>query len=239
MPIHAESVTRTMAGAAKNTLKNLFSPLPAFEVGAGFSAANISRVPDDHFYAASSAMKDLVVWENNGWCAARAAAGASLLQKGNTKMGIAPVTDGIAGVMAIAKGDIKWRVPGANPPTGNWVYHATAVGFPRGAVEPMAIDYLLFRKPVPLSAWARTIGVDVAKVELRSPGNVKSLNIADRAADRKMLRILSEQLDDAAKRGVVDNPFLHLPREFEGPATFVPPRAERFRIPDPDELMIA
>jgi len=165
---------------------------------------------------ASLALRN-IAWVNDGWCGGRAlavaqsaawhsgmamgtAAGRAALEQG------AGISDAVAGAVAVVAGPL---VVGGG--SADWSYHAAGVMQRVGDAEPLVVDGVLFRKPVPLSAWTSALGLRAADAEIRHPWQLQGLSMAESvsgASERIRENLVGSLRSQQRMYGEIRNPLL-------------------------------
>ncbi len=121
----------------------------------------IVPITKEMYDAHAKYLKGLVVWKNDHNCLARASLGVEHINRVHGIGDVASTKQAAAALAIIRKED--------NPSLSNadWPFHAGVAVMPKGAREPMIIDYLGNQQPKPLSEWARYYSADPAKIDIR------------------------------------------------------------------------
>lgn len=180
----------------------------------------LARIDDAAFARVADEVLDDLAWIDDGWCSGRSLLVAQRIADASgvpLAGGAGAVSDTVTGAVAIADG--PFRPMGG----GRWDYHAAAVGWPEGAARPMAIDGLLFSRPVPLETWVERIRAVRESTRLRHPWDLRGLSIdtslaggVDRVVDH-----LGAAVRGVAARGTpIDNRLLR-GAPIEGPRSAI------------------
>jgi len=156
------AMLRAADGAFGAAARSLQSPPPAPHAfrapAADFSLQELSP---ERFASIAGMLRHPFVWVNDDNCLRRAVLGAAIAQRAATGAMVASGDEGLYAAVASAELVATSQ--------DDWWRHVFMIMQRAGAPEPYAVDYVLFKKPVPLSRMAGALEIDPSAITVRSP----------------------------------------------------------------------
>lgn len=163
LPQHVFTRARTITRLSTNLLMDTARATPS-----GDPTLRLAKIEHAAVRRAERLVWHGVIPDNDGECFGRAVHNAAIINEvGRRALGApaeqATAGDAYAGV-ALVRRSLGYDVDGG---ARQWDFHAVAMHHKVGDFEPTVHDPALFDSPVPLSFWARRIGVHVSEIEMR------------------------------------------------------------------------
>jgi hypothetical protein len=144
--------------------------------------AKLREIDAPTFQRIAEVMGGSFLWVNDGFCLSRATLGAFRADQHVAELAkhgrLAPANVEAAVGAAVLR--TTKRIPAKYVDGENkWNYHSAMALRLQGHEEPMAIDYLLFDDPVPLSVWAQRLGLKSKDIEIYAPTDPTVQEVTD------------------------------------------------------------